>query len=320
MTKNRRRLQLPLGLMLLAWLCGLFGFGGLGVPRPATAAEPNVLALFLPGVSFEQLENKLQLASELAEYLTKLEPKRPLTPRVYATLEAFNDDRGAIAIALIEGPLVAERLESYLPFAVSATASGTETRLLVLGNSEVRRPFALKTTRLAHAVGMKNPRPFFDHFFFDGELALSGDQYTGTRDVGSVLSLASLKKADAVLLYEDDVAQGRQAGLSPIYRGAPMPRPTLVLLDRRTAPAEVQRLREAMSQFRGKVHPTIHSFRPTSEAPYAILRARIDRTPRRLPPLLELADERSALPLPRPAQGSVSDVSLQSLAPVLEYP
>ena len=46
-------------------------------------------------------------------------------------------------------------------------------------------------------------------------------------NVGSVLSLASLKKAEAVLLYEDDLAQGKQAGLSAIYRGAPVPRPTL---------------------------------------------------------------------------------------------
>ncbi len=302
------------GLALVATILLL-----LGLPGRAAAAE-RVLAVYLPGVYFAELEKKLELGNELTTFLQQRMGERyHLNARVYGTEDALTADAGRIALALVESPFVATNLQKLLPISVVTAGGSTETRLLVLGSAALGSLTDLRKSSLTYAAMLEQSQAFFDNFVFEGELTLPKTALSPTRDVASALSLASLRKADAVLLYEDDAALGRQSGLRPLYQSDRLPRPTLVLMDRKTDATEVQRLREALTQFRGQVHPTLRAFKTTSEAPYQALRARIERKQRRVPPLLELNDEPVVLPLPRPPvppEKQPSPVPLQLFAPL----
>ena len=293
----------------------------LAVPGRAVAAGgERVLAVYLPGVYFAELERKLELGNELAAFLQqKLGERYHLNARVYGTEDALTADAGRIALALVESPFVATKLPQLLPVSVATAAGGSETRLMVLGSSALTSLGDLRKSALTYAAVLDQSQAFFDNFVFEGELTLPKTALTPTRDVASALSLASLRKADAVMLYEEDAALGRPSGLRPLYQSDRLPRPTLVLMDRKTDAAEVQRLREALGQFRGQVHPTLRAFRATNDAPYLALRARIERKPRRVPPLLELNEDPTGLPLPRPPvapEKVPSPVPLQMFAPL----
>ena len=303
-----------LGLLVAAWLL-------LALPARAVAAGgERVFAVYLPGVYFAELERKLELGNELATFLQqRLGDRYRLNARVYGTEDALTADAGRIALALVESPFVATKLPQLLPVSVATAAGSTETRLLVLGSSALGSLSDLRKSALTYAAVLDQSQAFFDNFVFEGEMTLPKTALAPTRDVASALSLASLRKADAVMLYEEDAALGRPSGLRPIYQSDRLPRPTLVLMDRKTDPGEVARLREALSQFRGQVQPTLRAFRATSDAPYLALRARIERKQRRIPPLLELSEDSTGLPLPRPPvppEKVPSPVPLQVFAPL----
>jgi hypothetical protein len=303
-----------LGLLLTALVL-------LGLPARAVAAEGDrVLAVYLPGVYFADLERKLQLGNELATFLhQRLGERYHLNARVYGTDDALTADASRIALALVESPFVATKLQQLLPVSVATAAGSTETRLMVLGSSALNSVIDLRKSALTYAAVLDPSQAFFDNFVFEGELTLPKTALAPTRDVASALSLASLRKADAVMLYEEDAALGRASGLRPLYQSDRLPRPTLVLMDRKTDPAEVQRLRDALTQFRGQVQPTLRAFRSTSDAPYAALRSRIERKQRRVPPLLELNEDATGLPVPRPPvamEKMPSPVPLQVFAPL----
>ena len=293
----------------------------LGAVAPARAAGgERVLAVYLPGVYFAELERKLELGNELATYLQqRLGERYHLNARVYGTEDALTADSSRIALALVESPFVATRLAQLLPVSVAFAGGSTETRLQILGSPALGSVQDLRKSALTYAAVLDPSQAFFDNFVFEGELALPKASLVPTRDVASALSLASLHKAEAILLYEEDAAMGRQSGLRTLYQSDRLPRPTLVLMDRKTEAADVQRLREALSQFRGQVHPSLRAFRPTSDAPYQALRSHIERKPRRVPPLLELIEEPVPLPLPHPpvpAEKFPSPVPLQVFAPL----
>lgn len=303
------------------WLAALLCCALLGIGGEATAAGEGerYLAIYLPGVYFAQLERKLELGNELAAHLgERLGPGYKLTPRVYATSEAMDAEAGHIVLGLLESPMVAARLSSLLPVAVSVAVGTYETRQVLLAAPAIRSLAALRTTRLVHAEALEKPQAFFDNFVFEGELSLGSDHLAATRDVASALSMVSLRKADALIVYEDDEALVQNAGLRTLYRTGMLPRPTLVSFDRRMPVAEVQRLREAMSQFHGTAHPTLRVYRPTTEGPYHSLRARIEQRPRRLPALVELADDETLLPLPHPPASSSTQVPVTVYAPQLD--
>ena len=101
-TRRARRVH---GVLLL--LCALTF---LLIGRRA-GAEDRVLAVFLPGVHFASLEQRLELGNELATHLSaKLGERYRLTPRVYSSADAMEADAGRIALALVESPYVAARL------------------------------------------------------------------------------------------------------------------------------------------------------------------------------------------------------------------
>ena len=226
--------------------CALLGLGG-----KATAAGEGerYLAIYLPGVYFAQLERKLELGNELAAHLgERLGPGYKLTPRVYATSEAMDAEAGHIVLGLLESPMVAARLSSLLPVAVSVAVGTYETRQVLLAAPAIRSLAALRTTRLVHAEALEKPQAFFDNFVFEGELSLGSDHLAATRDVASALSMVSLRKADALIVYEDDEALVQNAGLRTLYRTGMLPRPTLVSFDRRMPVAEIQRLRSTLTE------------------------------------------------------------------------
>lgn len=289
--------------------------------RPAAAAPEGerYLAIYLPGVYFAQLERKLELGNELASHLAeKLGPGYQLTPRVYATSDAMDAEAGRIVLGLLESPLVAARLSSLLPIAAAVAAGTTETRQVLLAVPSIRSLAGLRGTRLVHAESLEKPQAFFDNFVFEGELSLGSEHLAATRDVASALSMASLHKADALMVYEDDEAMVQNIGLRTLYRTGILPRPTLVSFDRRLPVAEVQRLREAMGQFHGSAHPTMRAYRSTTEGPYHSLRARIEQKPRRLPALVDLVDDETLLPLPHPPASSSTQVPVTTYAPPLQ--
>jgi hypothetical protein len=295
-------------LGLCALVCGLLG-------RRA-AAEDRVLAVFLPGVHFGSLEQRLELGNELATHLfNKLGERYRLTPRVYSSADAMEADAGRIALALVEAPYVAARLTALLPLSVAtAGPSAAETRLVIMAAPSVRLPTELRRVGLAFASPLEAPQALLDNLIFEGELGIPREVWQPTRDVASALSLASLHKAEAVLMYEDDLAAARQASLRPLYTSDRLPRPTLVMMDRRADAAEAQRVREALAQFKGQVQPTLRAFRATSDEPYQALRARMEKRPRRTPLLVELHDEQAGS-LPRPRATSTSLVPLRAYAP-----
>lgn len=300
-----------LGLALLV-LVGL-------LPRPALATDSpegdRLLAVYLPGVLFARLEDKVELGNELSAFVTaQLGERYRLTARVYATVEALDADAARIVLLLAEAPLVAARLSTLQPISVATVGGSSETRLHVLGSPAIRALSDLRGSKLHYALPLDSPSLFIENLLFEGELALPRDRLLSTRDVSSLLSLASLHKADAILLYEDDVAQGQKAGLRVLYSSAPLPRPTLSASEKRMPSADQARLREALAQFRSSNLPAWRSFRPTQEAPYQALRQRQERRPKRLPPLLELDEEASQLPLPHAPQNPPR-VPLSTYAP-----
>jgi hypothetical protein len=293
--------------------------------HPVQAEEPKggerFLAIYLPGVYFTQLERKVELGTELANYLAeRLGAGYRLTPRVYASIEPMDADAdaGRVVFGLLESPLVAARLLALLPVSVATSGGSAETRLLIMAAPAVKGLSGLQSTHLVHATALDKPQAFFDNFVFDGELSLAPERLTSTRDVASALSLASLKKADALVLYEDDEALGRNDKLRTLYRTTPLPRPTLVAFDRRLALGELQRLHEALEQFRGHVQPGLQAFHATSDAPYQDLRTHMAERPRRLPALVELTEDPGALPLPRTPRGSTAQVPLSVYAVPLD--
>lgn len=277
--------------------------------RPTLASDApsgdRLLAVYLPGVLFARLEDKVELGNELSAYVAtavapQLGERYRLTARVYATVEALDADAARIVLLLAESPLIAARLSTLQPLSVATVAGSSETRLHVLGSPTIKTLSDLRGSKLHYALPLDNPSLFVENLLFEGELSLSRDRLLPTRDVSSLLSLASLRKADAILLYEDDLAQGQKAGLRSLYGSAPLPRPTLAASEKHVPSSDLARLREAVSGFRSSNLPAWRSFRPTQEAPYQALRQRQDRRPKRLPPLLELDEEASQLPLPQP--------------------
>jgi hypothetical protein len=282
-----------------------------------TQSGDRLLAVYLPGVLFARLEDKVELGNELAAYLgAQLGERYRLTPRVYATVEALDADSARSVLLLAESPLVAARLSTLVPAAVAAVGGSSDTRLHVLGSSAIKALSDLRGSKLHYALPLDNPSLFVENLLFEGELALPRDRLLPTRDVSSLLSLASLRKADALLLYEDDLAPGQKAGLRSLYSSAPLPRPTLAASVKRVHSAVLCRLREVMTGFHSASLPAWRSFRPTQEAPYQALRQRQERRPKRLPPLLELDEEASQLPLPQPPQ-TPPRVPLTTYAPRL---
>jgi hypothetical protein len=293
---------------------------GLRSVHAAPPADGNrYLAIYLPGVYFSQIERKLELGNDLTAFLAeKLGDSYRLTPRVYASLEQLDSDdaAGRIVLGLIESPLVASRLGVLTPVSVAFTSS-SETRLVVLASPTVKTLAGLRGVKSVHAATLDKPQAFFDNFVFEGELVLGRDRLTATRDIASALSLISLKKADALVLYEGDEALGQNIGLHALYRTTPLPRPTLASFDRRLSPVDLQRLRDAMAEFSGR-QPGLRTFRPTTEAPYQTLHTHIVERPRRLPLLIELSDENVAMPLPQKPAGHNAEAPLGVFAPPLD--
>lgn len=293
-------------------------------PRRTQAGEggegERILAIYLPGVYFAQLENKVELGHELANYIAaQMGDRFRLTPRVYAALDALDADAGRVVLGLLEAPLVAARLSSLQPVQVAIAGAGgsSEARLQVLASSNIKSLADLRASKLHYALAMDSPLSFFENVLFEGELPLARDRLVSARDVSSLLSLASLRKADAIVLYEDDAAQAQKAGLRPLFTGGSLPRPTLVVFDRRVAAADVARLRDVMTGFKSASQPSLRSFRATGEAPYQTLRGRAERRPRRLPPLLELDEDAAPLPLPH-APSAPPRVPITTYAPEVD--
>ena len=310
-------------LLLSLSMCLVFGFtlGLFSLPQPALANEPadgdRVLAVYLPGVLFARLEDKVELGNELSSHVAaQLGDRYRLTARVYATVEALDADAARTVLLLAEAPLIAARLSTLQPLAVATVGGSTDTRLHVLTSSAIKTLADLRGSKLHYALPLDNAALFVENLLFEGELSLSRDRLLVTRDVSSLLSLASLRKADAILLYEDDVAQGQKAGLRTLYSSAPLPRPTLAVNEKRVPGPDISRLRDALVQFHSASLPAWRSFRSTQETPYQALRQRQERRPRRLPPLLELDEEASQLPLPQAPQNPPR-VPLSTYAPRL---
>jgi hypothetical protein len=320
MSGRRRALPFVLSLALCGFLLGGPRGGSAQTTGPTPADGSRYLAVFLPGVYFAQLERKVELGNELASFLeAKLGPSYRLTPRVYASVEPMDADAeaGRIMLGLVESPLIASRLPALVPVSVAATSS-TETRLAVLGHDTVKTLAGLRSARLVHAVVLDKPQQFFDNFVFEGLMSLGRDRLSATRDVASALSLVSLKKAEALLLYEGDEALGQNVGLHALYRTTPLPRPTVAAFDKRLSAADLARLRDALAQFQGRVHPGLRSYRPTNEAPYVALRNHMSERPRRLPELIEMVEDAVPLPLPKAPAGAASTAPLSTYAPTVQ--
>jgi hypothetical protein len=319
-----RTRRLAIVLALLAALASTIRDGRAAPPATAPAGDgARYLAIYLPGVYFSQLERKLELGNDLTNFLASFLAERlgegqRLTPRVYVSLDQLDADveAGRVVLGLFEAPLIAMRLGTWTPVSVAATSS-SETRLVVLAGPGVKTLAGLRSVKTVHASPLDKPQPFFDNFVFEGELTLRGDRLTATRDVASALSLISLKKAEAILLYEGDEALGQDIGLHALYRTTPLPRPTLVALDRRLSPADLQRLREVLAEFSGR-QPGLRTFRATTEAPYQALRAHMDHRPKRVPLLIELTDENVAMPLPQRPAGQAGTAPATIYAPQVD--
>ena len=96
-------------------------------------SDERVLAIYLPGVYFSQVERKLELGNELAAHLSQaLGERYRLNARVYGTEEAMAADASRIALALCESPFVATKLQQLLPVSVAAVGASVDTRLMIL--------------------------------------------------------------------------------------------------------------------------------------------------------------------------------------------
>lgn len=290
------------GLVICCWLAG------------SAAAAERVLAIYLPSVFFGQIERKLDLGNELAAHLAK-RPGEKFRPQVYATLEAMEADFPRIGAALVESPYVAANLQRLLPVAVAFSASSASTRLAVLAVPSVKNLFDVKRTGLVFAAPLPVPNAFLENCVFEGELSLGSENLMSARDVGSALSLLSLHKAEAVLLYEEALSSARIAGARPIYRSDKLPRPTFVLANRAAEAAEVSRLKEALAVFSGRTHADIQAFRPTTEQPYQKLRERMQHKPKHIPGLLDVTEEAVPWPTPQKDLPAPVQVPLRLFAP-----
>ena len=302
-------------MSVLRWLFLILLLLGHAASAQATVPE-RVLAIYLPGVYFQQLERKLDLGSELATHLLKrLGEKYHLSARVYVSAESMDADAARIVMLLTESPYVAANLTKLLPVAVAAAQSGTDTRLALLATPTVRSLPDLKRGGLVFASSLEPAQAFLENFVFEGELSISRDMLTSARDVASALSLMSVQKAQAVLLYEDNLATVRPSNLRTLYRSELLPRATVALMSRVVDPTELARLREALSTFHGQVHPDLKTFRATTDQPYQKLRERMQQKPRRVPQLLEIAEDPVPLPTPRINQPSPVQVPLRTFVP-----
>jgi hypothetical protein len=122
----------PLAGSLLAPLIALLSLS-LPVARaqdPGTAER--ILAIYLPGMYFAQIDDKVALGNELAAHLQpRSDDPRRLTPRVYATAEALDADAARIVLGLLESPHIASRLALWAPLAVAAPRGTSEARIQV---------------------------------------------------------------------------------------------------------------------------------------------------------------------------------------------
>lgn len=312
----------------------LLAGGAHSQPVAPPRGDEMVVAIYLPGLYFSQLAAKVELGTEIAEHLS-LSLGRRVTARVYATPEAMQGDRAPVMLALVEAPYVAARLGSadnpVVPLCTASVNGREDTRLLVMGGGLLSDVRQLGAHRLAYVslpeLGPKQDiQDFLVNFVFEGELPLAQDHLEPARDAASALSKVSLKKAEAVLLYEDDAAQGRKAGLRTLYESPPLPRPTLVLISQSQGAGhgvderEVQRLREVMARFAGRAHPQLRSFRPAVSERFAALQQRIQHRNQRLPPFLELAHDAPGPRLPRPATADLPAPLLRVYAPRIAPP
>lgn len=285
------------------------------LPAPSTGPTDEVtLAVYLPGLYFTQISARVQLGEELAAHLSQALGRRT-TARVYATAESLESDAARLSVALVEAPYAAARLHLLTPLCVATADGREETKLVILSaaSGPVRGAEDLRQHRLAYAALAFEEQAFLSNFVFEGDLQLSREHLEPGRDASSALSKVSLKKAEAVLLYEDDRAQALRAGLRVIYETAPLPRPTLVVFDKNQDEAQVQRLREAMARFSGKVHPQLRSFKPAIADRYLSLRWQMQRRSPRLPPLLELLRDGSN-PTKEGARPPADDLHLPGLS------
>ena len=84
-------------MSVLRWLFLILLLLGHAASAQATVPE-RVLAIYLPGVYFQQLERKLDLGSELATHLLKrLGEKYHLSARVYVSAESMDADAARIS-------------------------------------------------------------------------------------------------------------------------------------------------------------------------------------------------------------------------------
>ncbi|MFO0620762.1 MAG: hypothetical protein U0745_05155 [Polyangia bacterium] len=95
-----------------------------------------------------------------------------------------------------------------------------------------------------------------------------------------------------------------------------MPRPPWCCPVAPPIPPSSRKLKDALTSFKGLVHPDLQTFHPVTDGPYQKLRDRMQQKSRRQPKLLELTDEPTQLPMPRLAQPTPLQVPLKAFAPV----
>lgn len=313
------------------WLGAALGAAWLGLALPSgvaagPAAPPSasspaatdelVVAVYLPGVYFAQLSGKLELGKELAAHLQKA-LGRPVTSRVYATAEDLEHDSARLTLALVEAPYVAAHPSTVTPLCVSLVNGKDETRMVILGGGELKDLSELQGKRLAYSGLGRDEMQFLENFVLEGEMTLRRELLEPGRDAASALSKIGLRRADAVLLYEGDAGEGRQAGLRVLYESAYLPRPTLVTFTQGVGHSgtPVALLRDAMSRFVGAAHPQIRAFRPAVAERYQTLRGHIGSRARRLPPALELFKDEPPVRLPVAQSGPLPLPPVRIYAP-----
>ncbi|MFO0620763.1 MAG: hypothetical protein U0745_05160 [Polyangia bacterium] len=130
----------------------------LGLTHAALAAPERVLAIYLPGVYFPQLERKLDLGSELATHLQKkLGDKYHLSARLRVRRSDGRrrepDCHDPHRVALCG----AEPAQASAP---GGGGTGSDTRLAVLATAAVRSLTDLKRGGLVYASPVEPPQAF----------------------------------------------------------------------------------------------------------------------------------------------------------------
>ena len=212
------------------------------MPRRATGEQ--ILAIYLPGVYFARLEDKVRLGNRLVtpgEAPSGLGDERlRLTPQVYATQEALDADAARTVLLLAVTAGHRRGCPRYNPSLWRRRAGG-RTRLVVLTSGAIRVLSDFAATSCSLPCRWKTPGASPKTCCL--RQAGAGARPPGLgRDVGSLLSLRCAK-ADAILLYEDDAAQAQKAGLRSLYVSAALPRPTLAVYERRLPGIDLSRLR-----------------------------------------------------------------------------